>query len=181
MRFRLAADRRLLTDLLRVFLQTLLAWQRRRGRELGIMGGQTGAVTFLQRFGSAMNLNPHLHAVVPDGLFVPERVAAETIPGAGCSGAFGMAGTRLRFVALPPPTTADVEALTVTLAQRLTDRLTADAEERSEYLARIIHESERQEGPRVLEKQCLSGFSHERRPSDAHSDYDAVCSVSRSF
>lgn len=41
-------------------------------------------------------------------------------------------GGRLRFVALPPPTTADVEALTVTVAHRLTDSLAADAEERSE-------------------------------------------------
>ncbi len=100
MRFRLAADRQLLTALLGIFLRTLFAWQRRRGRELGIVGGQTGAVTFLQRFGSALNLNPHLHAVVPDGLFVPE----------------------------------DVEALTVTVAQRLTDRLAADAGDLSDYL-----------------------------------------------
>ncbi|MBU1699153.1 MAG: hypothetical protein KJ927_04460 [Candidatus Eisenbacteria bacterium] len=32
LRFRLAADRALLTTLLRVFLQVLFAWQRRRGR-----------------------------------------------------------------------------------------------------------------------------------------------------
>jgi hypothetical protein len=48
-------------------------------------------------------------------------------------------------------------------------------------LARIIHEFERQEGPRVLEKQCSSGFSHKRRPSGAPSDYDAVCPLSRAF
>jgi adenine-specific DNA-methyltransferase len=50
-----------------------------------------------------------------------------------------------------------------------------------ELLARIIHEFERQEGPRVLEKQCSSGFSHKRRPSGAPSDYDAVCPLSRAF
>jgi hypothetical protein len=35
MRFRLAADQRLLSAMLRVFLQELFAWQRRRGRALG--------------------------------------------------------------------------------------------------------------------------------------------------
>jgi hypothetical protein len=56
LRFRLAADRPLLSTFLRVFLRTLFTWQRRRGRALGIAGGQTGAVTFVQRFGGALNL-----------------------------------------------------------------------------------------------------------------------------
>jgi len=115
-RFRLAADRPLLGCLLRVFLQTLFSWQRRRGRSLGIFGGQTGAVTFIQRFGSALNLNPHLHSILPDGLFVPSPDG------------------RLVFAPLPPPTTAEVEQLTHTVARRLTDRLTAAAEERGHYL-----------------------------------------------
>jgi hypothetical protein len=38
------------------------------------VGGQTGAVTFAQRFGGPMNLNPHLHTLVPDGL--TDRLAA---------------------------------------------------------------------------------------------------------
>ena len=52
MRFRLAADRQLLSTMLRAFLQELFAWQRRRGRALGIAHGQTGSVSFLQRFGN---------------------------------------------------------------------------------------------------------------------------------
>ena len=58
LRFRLAADRKLLSTFLRVFLQTLFNWQRQRGRALGIAGGQTGAVSFVQRFGGALNCNP---------------------------------------------------------------------------------------------------------------------------
>jgi hypothetical protein len=120
MRFRLAADLRLLTGLLRVLLQTLFVWQRRRGRELGIAGGQTGAVTFLQRFGGAMNLNPHVHSVVPDGLFVP---ASNETP------------APLRFVPLPPPTSAEVEELAVVVARRCTDRLVAASDaEGNDYL-----------------------------------------------
>ena len=51
--------------------------------------GETAAVTFVQRFGSALNLHPHLHAVVPDALFVKEGDAVRTVP-------------------LPPPTTEEV-------------------------------------------------------------------------
>jgi hypothetical protein len=56
LRFRLAVDRPLFSALLRAFLLSLFAWQRRRGRALGIAHGQTGAVTFVQRFGGALNL-----------------------------------------------------------------------------------------------------------------------------
>ena len=108
--FRLAADRKLLGTMLRVYLQTLFAWQRRRGRNLRIMGGQTGSVTFCQRFGGAINLNPHAHSVLPDGLFVPSPDG------------------RLVFTRLPPPTTAEVEELTLTIAQRCTSRLAATSE-----------------------------------------------------
>jgi hypothetical protein len=97
LRFRLAADRSLFSTFLRVFLQTLFTWQRRRGRALGIAHGQTGAVTFVQRFGGALNLNPHAHSILPDGLFIADALAEDGTVG------------RLRFEPLPPPTTADVE------------------------------------------------------------------------
>jgi len=28
-------------------------------------------ISFVQRFGGALNLHPHVHSLVPDGLFVP--------------------------------------------------------------------------------------------------------------
>jgi hypothetical protein len=55
---------------------------------------------------------------LPDGLFV-----ADTAEGAP-----------LRFVPLPPPTTAEVEELTRTLAGHLTARLAAASEEENDYL-----------------------------------------------
>jgi len=33
---------------------------------------QFGAVTFLQRFGSTLNVHPHFHSCVMDGMFVPD-------------------------------------------------------------------------------------------------------------
>ena len=47
--------------------------------------GRCGAVTLVQRFGSALNLNPHFHVLTLDGVYVtgtdgePEFVPAEPI------------------------------------------------------------------------------------------------------
>jgi hypothetical protein len=57
--------------------------------------------------------------ILPDGLFVP--VSDDT-------------SAPLRFVPLPPPTTAEVEELTQTVADRLTARLAAASEEEDDYL-----------------------------------------------
>jgi len=123
LRFRLAMDRALVHELLTVFLRTLFAWQRRRGRERGIVGGHTGAVTFVQRFGGVLNLNPHVHSVLPDGLWV-----ADSSAGGGTVGP-------LRFEPLPAPTTAEVEELAGTVARRLKGRVVAAWEARgSDYL-----------------------------------------------
>jgi len=46
LRFRLAVDRALLGKLLGIFLRTVFAWQRQRGRSLGIDHGQSGSVSF---------------------------------------------------------------------------------------------------------------------------------------
>jgi hypothetical protein len=91
LRYRLAYDHALCTKVLGVFSRALLASYRRRARERGITGGQTGAVTLIQRFGSALNLNVHFHTQVLDGVFTEQPC-----------------GT-LRFHALPPPTDTEVQ------------------------------------------------------------------------
>jgi hypothetical protein len=62
--------------------------------------GQCGAVTLIQRFGSALNLNVHFHMLIPDGVYL-----TETDP------------PYLRRVS--PPTTAELQAL----AQRISERI----------------------------------------------------------
>jgi hypothetical protein len=68
---RLALSRRphLVTAALQTCLRVLFAWQRRRMRRRGLREPATGAVTFVQRFGSALQLNVHFHVLVPDGAF----------------------------------------------------------------------------------------------------------------
>jgi hypothetical protein len=69
-----------------------------------------------------MNLNPHVHSLLPDGLFVPDDD-----------------GATLTFVPLPEPTTADIEALTLRIARRLTavvERLCGDECETQAVLER---------------------------------------------
>lgn len=50
--------------------------------------GQTGTVTLIQRFGSALNLNIHFHMLCLDGAYVMEQ-------------------GRPRFRRVPPPTPAE--------------------------------------------------------------------------
>jgi len=105
LRFTLARNPELFGKLVSAFLGIVFAWQRHRGRRLGLADGQTGAVTFLQRFGGALNLNPHAHCIVPDGLFVPSPSGTGPLP----------------FVPLPPPTDLEVALLTQRIAHRLTN------------------------------------------------------------
>ncbi|WP_276203642.1 transposase [Hyalangium minutum] len=70
----------------------MFALQRRRARRQGLRAGQVGAVSFIQFFGSALQVTPHFHSLVPDGVFVPREGS-------------------VRFEPLPPPTQGEVERL----------------------------------------------------------------------
>jgi hypothetical protein len=52
-----------------LFVSEVFRWQRERAREDGLTKIRYGALVMQQRFGSSLNLNPHLHAVFPDGVF----------------------------------------------------------------------------------------------------------------
>jgi hypothetical protein len=58
-RWVLLKDAGLLSDVLTVFLRAVFALQRRRARRQGIRRGQVGAVSFIQFFGSALQVTPH--------------------------------------------------------------------------------------------------------------------------
>jgi len=62
---------------------------------------QTGAVTLIQRFGGALNLNIHYHRLVLDGVYI------------------GQATDRLRFVPVAAPTLAELTRLIEQISQRV--------------------------------------------------------------
>ena len=59
----------LLGKVLGILARAVFRSLRRRARDYGIPRGQCGAVTFIQRFGSALNLTPHLHMLTLDGVY----------------------------------------------------------------------------------------------------------------
>src|SRR5438034_6593816 len=67
LRYRLAYDSEMVTAVLVVFIRALFGLYRRMARDSGIEQIQCGAVTFVQRFGSAANLNLHFHVIAIDG------------------------------------------------------------------------------------------------------------------
>jgi hypothetical protein len=70
LRAKLPFDPALTTVVFREFIAAVSSWLRRRGRRLGIRGElKTGAVTVIQRFNCAVDLSPHFHALVLDGVY----------------------------------------------------------------------------------------------------------------
>jgi hypothetical protein len=68
LRYLLAWDHALCRAVVAVYLRAVLGWLRRQARRRGVVGGRGGAVAVVQRFGAALNLNVHIHALVLDGV-----------------------------------------------------------------------------------------------------------------
>ena len=84
---------RLLADLSRVIEDDLRL-------RTGTPTGRSGMVSFIQSFTGDLRCFVHVHALVPDGVFVDE-------------------GSTVRFVAAPHPTRADLQRVTEALAARV--------------------------------------------------------------
>ena len=69
LRARLGYDGALWSDIARIFSDSILGWYRRRMRDEGVAGGKGGAVIVLQRTSSDLRLDPHIHAIVLDGVY----------------------------------------------------------------------------------------------------------------
>ena len=70
-RYLIAFDSDLSARLRRIFVRTVFSWLRKKGRDLGVAEPEAGAVVFLQRWNSALNLAPHLHGLFLDGIYAP--------------------------------------------------------------------------------------------------------------
>ena len=69
LRYLLAYNPKLTTLVLRVFVKKISSWYKRRSRRPPFSDYQTGAITFVQRFGSSLNMNLHFHTLFLDGVY----------------------------------------------------------------------------------------------------------------
>lgn len=99
LRFLLATDPDALTQVLGIVYRTISAYVLKKAR-LTRAAGATGAVTLIQRFGSALNLNIHFHMLVLDGAYL-----VETEPPV--------------FRQITAPSVAELQALVERLAERI--------------------------------------------------------------
>jgi len=102
LRYRLAYDAPLTSAVLGVFVRAVFASLRRRARkQWGVTRGQCGAVTFVQRFGDALNLNVHFHSLLLDGVYAAGPTRAP------------------RFHPLPAPNDEEVARVVGQVARRI--------------------------------------------------------------
>ena len=99
-RYRLAWDGELVSAVLGVFLRVVGRWYRRQAQAAGFAKVRCGSVTFVQRFGSSLNVNPHVHVLMLDGVYID-----------------GDEGPQ--FVPAPPLTDDDVQQIVQTSARRI--------------------------------------------------------------
>jgi hypothetical protein len=114
LRYLLATRTEVVTQVLGIVYRAISAHLIRKAG-LTRASAATGAVTLIQRFGSALNLNVHFHMLVLDGVYRRE----------------GEGG--LRFVPVPAPSSAELERLVQRIAERIGRSL-----ERSGLIARDI-------------------------------------------
>ena len=104
LRFLFATRPAVLTQVLGIVYRAISTFLvRRAGWRVGA-GARTGAVTLVQRFGSALNLNPHLHMLFVDGAYAFDDGAP-------------------RFHRVAAPTQAELQRLLHTIATRVTRAL----------------------------------------------------------
>ncbi len=121
LRYWCAYDARLTSAVLRAFVRALFAELRRRTRrQWGVRTEQCGAVTFIQRFGSALNLNVHFHTLALDGAYT-YTVGQSRAP---------------RFLPLPPPNADEVARVLAGTARRIQRLLGERARDDEDALAR---------------------------------------------
>ena len=69
LRFWMATNRSLTNDVHKIVSKELMAFYERQAEDLGITDPKHGGSTFIQRFGSACNLNVHFHSIVIEGVY----------------------------------------------------------------------------------------------------------------
>lgn len=101
LRYLMASNSKVLTNVLAITLRAITGLIRRKARAQGEEGPlECGAVTLVQRFGGSINLNLHFHMLVLEGVFVDQQ-------GEPC------------FTPVPLPSDEEVRKLVKTLSKRI--------------------------------------------------------------
>ena len=106
-RYRLAYDGKLLSDVLAVFLRVVRGWYYKQAKAAGYKDVRSGSVCFCQRFGGAINANPHFHNLQIDGVYTYDEGDARPV-----------------FVPVPELKDEDVKTIVETTAHRVIRLLT---------------------------------------------------------
>jgi hypothetical protein len=101
-RYLMARDRTAITAICAIFNRTLFAYQRREAKKAAFDKVLPGSITFVQTFGSALNLNIHFHTLLMDGVFIDTPVEEP-----------------ITFLELPFVSQQDVESLLLKIARRV--------------------------------------------------------------
>jgi len=106
MRPALAFDKALWSWAIGIGMAKVFAWQRKMAKRLGHREVKPLGLCMGQRFGSLLQLNPHGHAVVADGVLA-------------------LGSGRPMWVSLPTPTRPDVEDIALAIVRGISKRLAA--------------------------------------------------------
>ncbi len=106
----MARNSDLMGTLLNIYMRAIHRFYKRSVlRSLRLKPGQvkvqTGSITVIQRFGSALNLNVHFHALFLDGAYVTGD------------------GGKLHFIEIPPIQTPEIQAVLKTIQTRMVRHL----------------------------------------------------------
>jgi ribosomal protein S27E len=137
LRYLLAYDGKLCRAVARTAMQEVFRYQRLRARRALRLGStrqaQTGAMVAVQRFGSALNLNIHFHALVLDGVFMVDAFGHPT------------------FVPLAPPCLEDLHRVVA----RIADAVLALLRRRRIW----VDELDEEEDPVAQHSESLAGMA----------------------
>ena len=100
----LAYDKKLWSKVISIAMSKVFSWQRKQARRLGYRKSEPLGLCASQRFGSLLQLNPHGHSAIPDGVL-----------------AFGD-GAPI-WVSLSAPTQSDVESIATSIVKAVLKEL----------------------------------------------------------
>jgi len=106
LRFKVAWNSKLYSEVHKVFTNGMRAWLRKRARALGYTVAEVGATAHTHRFGDGLRISPHIHALYADGVWIAEDNSATPC-----------------FVQLPEPTDDELADLVRTLHHKVLRRL----------------------------------------------------------